>query len=104
MKKGNELTLIPKYEKYIEYILLIIIKMPSADWHHGLKKKIRDHHKAIGCPLRQIFIIFWRSRMKENIGVSKDLTAENRIKSAEFQTVKKHSIGATATRSIFRIR
>ncbi len=31
MKKENELILIPKYEKYIEYILLIITKMPRTE-------------------------------------------------------------------------
>ena len=31
MKKNNELILIPKYERYIEYMLEIILKMPRTE-------------------------------------------------------------------------
>lgn len=31
MKNNEELTLIPKYEKYIEYMLQVILKMPRTE-------------------------------------------------------------------------
>ena len=31
MSKSNELTLIPKYEKYMQYIIEVIIKMPRTE-------------------------------------------------------------------------
>lgn len=31
MKKNNELILIPKYERYIEYMLEVILKMPRTE-------------------------------------------------------------------------
>ena len=42
MSKSNELTLIPKYEKYMQYIIEVIIKMPRTE-----KFNIGNEYKTI---------------------------------------------------------
>ena len=42
MSKSNELTLIPKYEKYMQYIIEVIIKMPRTE-----KFNIGNEFKAV---------------------------------------------------------
>ena len=42
MSQSNELTLIPKYEKYMQYIIEVIIKMPRTE-----KFNIGNEYKSI---------------------------------------------------------
>ena len=42
MSQSNELTLIPKYEKYMQYIIEVITKMPRTE-----KFNIGNEYKSI---------------------------------------------------------
>ena len=84
MKKENKLELIPKSEKYIEYMLQIILKLPRIE-----KFNIGNEYKISMYKMLKYIMYLNKIEQKEIINILNKIDAELNIQRIYLRIMKK---------------